>query len=346
MKRKNVIILSTAILSLACLIGCGGEKHETLQWPSDGLFSQVPKPNSEYGRIGLDLDDSMSATIYEITVDDWNDYVEECKNTGYTIDAIEENDSYEAYNEAGYQIDLSFRDYDENDLSFEMFVYAPKNKGAIAWPTVGLATLLPTPSGNEGEITVDSSSQFNAYICNMNMDAYNQYVADCQNAGFIVDYSNEERYYDADNENGDSLRITYEGFNTISIRLYAAEESAPSTNDGSQDETSATEENENQIETIIEDTSAPTNGIDPDFKAMMDEYEAFFDEYIAFMQNYNNSGNSLDMLGDYASMMTRYAEFAEKIDSVNTDELTNEELAYYTEVTARVTQKLLNASLE
>lgn len=104
-------------------------------------------------------------------------------------------------------------------------------------------------------------------------------------------------------------------------------------------------ETEQVPETPVE-TSAPTSSIDSDFKAMMDEYEAFFDEYIAFMQNYNNSGNSLDMLGDYASMMTRYAEFAEKIDSVNTDELTNEELAYYTEVTARVTQKLLNASLE
>ena len=50
------------------------------------------------------------------------------------------------------------------------------------------------------------------------------------------------------------------------------------------------------------------------------------------------------MMGDYASFMSRYADFAEKLDAMDESELTNAELAYYMEVTSRCSQKLLLAA--
>ena len=64
------------------------------------------------------------------------------------------------------------------------------------------------------------------------------------------------------------------------------------------------------------------------------------------MQHYMNdeSDSTLSMMGDYYHILTRYTEFAEKIDAFDESELTNAELAYYLEVTNRVSQKLLRVA--
>lgn len=73
---------------------------------------------------------------------------------------------------------------------------------------------------------------------------------------------------------------------------------------------------------------------------------AFIDDYVVFMEGYANSDsdNLAAMMGDYASFMSRYADFAEKLDAMDESELTNAELAYYMEVTSRASQKLLLAA--
>ena len=50
------------------------------------------------------------------------------------------------------------------------------------------------------------------------------------------------------------------------------------------------------------------------------------------------------MMGDYCSILAVYTEFAEKMDAFDESELTGAELAYYTQVTSRVSQKLLTVA--
>ena len=86
--------------------------------------------------------------------------------------------------------------------------------------------------------------------------------------------------------------------------------------------------------------------IRPEVKEFLDAYEACMDEYVDFMQKYMNADPSsmASMMGDYYRILTRYTEFAEKIDAFDESELTNAELAYYLEVTNRVSQKLLRVA--
>lgn len=109
------------------------------------------------------------------------------------------------------------------------------------------------------------------------------------------------------------------------------------------------------VEPKAEPTAEPTpepqatvseNEIRPEVKEFLDTYEACMDEYVAFMQKYMNADPSsmVSMMGDYYSILARYTEFAEKIDAFDESELTNAELAYYLEVTNRVSQKLLSVS--
>lgn len=82
---------------------------------------------------------------------------------------------------------------------------------------------------------------------------------------------------------------------------------------------------------------------DSDFKATMDSYEAFFNEYVAFMEKYAASdGTDLSLLSDYSTYMSKYADVMAKLDALDTNSMTADELAYFTEVQARITQKIAN----
>ena len=93
-------------------------------------------------------------------------------------------------------------------------------------------------------------------------------------------------------------------------------------------------------------TAAAENEIRPEVKEFLDAYEACMDEYVDFMQKYMNADptSMVSMMGDYYGILARYTEFAEKIDAFDESELTNAELAYYLEVTNRVSQKLLSVA--
>ena len=96
-------------------------------------------------------------------------------------------------------------------------------------------------------------------------------------------------------------------------------------------------------------TQAPAiseSDIRPEVKEFLDAYEAFMDEYVEFMQKYAKAdANSMAaMMGDYFGILSRYAEFSDKIDALGEADLTNAELAYYLEVTNRVSQKLLKVA--
>ncbi len=88
-----------------------------------------------------------------------------------------------------------------------------------------------------------------------------------------------------------------------------------------------------------------TGGVDPNLKAALDEYEAFIDEYIAFMKKYSSDpGNAISMLADYTDMLTRLANFADKINGMDTNSMSAADYAYYMEVVTRVEKKMLTVA--
>ena len=84
--------------------------------------------------------------------------------------------------------------------------------------------------------------------------------------------------------------------------------------------------------------------IDPDFKAAVDSYEAFFDEYVAIMKKYKENPTDLSILTDYATYMGQYADMMQKFEAWENEDLNKAELAYYIDVQARITKKLLEVA--
>ena len=85
--------------------------------------------------------------------------------------------------------------------------------------------------------------------------------------------------------------------------------------------------------------------VDPEFKAALDQYEAFIDGYCDFLEVYlkADTNTQLSMVEDYAEWMSQYAEVMDAVRTLDAcqDEMTPAQLSYYVEVTARVSQRMI-----
>ena len=88
--------------------------------------------------------------------------------------------------------------------------------------------------------------------------------------------------------------------------------------------------------------------VDPEFKTALDQYEAFIDGYCDFLEVYLKADTNaqLSMMEDYAEWMSQYAEVMDAVRTLDAcqDEMTPAQLSYYIEVTARVSQRMIEFS--
>ena len=88
--------------------------------------------------------------------------------------------------------------------------------------------------------------------------------------------------------------------------------------------------------------------VDPEFKAALDQYEVFIDGYCDFLEVYlkADTNTQLSMMADYAEWMSQYAEVMDAVRTLDAcqDEMTPAQLSYYIEITARVSQRMIEFS--
>lgn len=204
-----------------------------------------------------------------------------------------------------------------------------KTVDTFTWPSSGLATELPKPKTNRGEISSNSDTYFYATLQEVTHSDYDDYIQSCKDAGY-TDFSGEGTdYFKAKAPSGAGLNLSFDGEDkTLEITLNKAQESTDESTDAA-DESSAG--------SSTESTPATSSS---DFRAMMDGYEQFMNSYVEFMKKYENSDDTASMLADYGSMMQQYSDWSQKFDSVDESSLSAEDQAYYLEVQGRVLQKL------
>lgn len=327
-KMKYLTKCLFLLLFTFSLGACGGKKG--MPWEAKGIGNILPEPDTGRFEGLLDLEDSFSAHVNDVSLDDFQEYVEKCKDNGFIVDSEETSDGYDAYNKEGCSLSLSYMAISD---MYYISLYGSRVEGTFDWPTTGLATLIPVPETNIGSITIDSSSQLNVFVGETTKEKYDEYVKKCIDKGFTVGHSKGEKYYRAHNKNGDSLDIEYQGFKTMRISMYA--------NNDSDKDSSSSNDSDKQTNTDA-NTETNTTGIRPEFKELMDSYEDFFDEYISFMEKYETSNDTASMLSSYTDYLSKYSDMMKKLKEVDQEKLSEEEALYYSEVTLRITQKLAN----
>lgn len=330
-----IILAIIVVIGVIGFLGGGGDK---IAWDDIILGDMLPEPPANKGEIHTNSADDLWIDINDLSSKQFNDYIEACKEKGYTVDAESNSSSYEAYNAEGYSLQLSHYG-DEADMSIRL--EAPMQLGTITWPNSTAGNKLPTPKSTTGEFSFEHDDSFFVYVGNMTKDDYNEYVNACSEKGFNVDYNKGDTYYQADDAEGWRISLAYEGNSIMTIRIDAPNEEEPEET-SKPEETTKPEETAQPEETTKPEDTPNDSGIDPDFKAAMDSYEEFMDEYVAFMKKYSDNPSDLGLLPDYAKFMADYADFVADFEKWEDAELNTEETKYYIEVQSRVNQKLLD----
>lgn len=233
------------------------------------------------------------------------------------------------------------------------------------------ADLLPVTedyfkNGDVAIINPDGGSQYYFRVTNFTDDEYEAYVEACKAAGFddvhyegdigtdnkmYLAYALDQKYYLDITTNHEinavdiSCRIVDEIETTETESAQATETETTEVTETESTENSATTSTDTESSTQTDATVSSTD-IRPEFKEAMDNYEAFFDEYCEFMKKYNESDDTTSLLADYASYMVKYTDTMQKMNNISGDELTDAEVAYYAEVSAMISAKLIEAGAQ
>ena len=329
-------ILIAVILVLgivASLTGNKGSKKDKIDWSTMILKDVIPEPPSNKGTLYENSDEELWVDLDGITDEQYNTYLNECIDRGFTVDAEKSSYSYEAYNEEGYSLKLSHIS-DGLDITLN----ASMQMGTISWPTGTAGSLIPAPKSTTGKFNYEYDKSFSVYVGDTSQADYDEYVTACSDNGFTIDYDKGEKYYRADNEDGYHLSLSYEGNN---IMLVSIDE--PDEEDTSKAETSSTAESTEAEDDSTDESNSSSVGADgmrTDFKEAMDSYESFMNEYCDFMKKYNANPSDTSLLADYATYMGEYATFVKEFEEWDSEEMNDTELAYYLEVQSRVTARL------
>ncbi len=318
------ILLAIIVVFIGSLVvSAGGEK---IVWDEMILGEILPEPPAAKGKIHENSAEELWVEINKISDKEYNDYVESCKNKGFTVDAVLNSYSFNAFNADGYKLSLSY--YSSNTM-LSMQLECPMEMETISWPTSTAGKKLPVPKSTIGKFSYEHDDSFFVYVGDTSKTDYANYVNACSKKGFNIDYDKGDDYYYADNKEGWHISVRYTGNNTMTIEI-----NAPDETDNSADETKP-------ASTEKESTD---NSLNSDFKAAMDSYENFMDEYVEFMKKYKANPSDLGLLADYADYMSKYADFVEDFGKWENENMSAAETAYYIDVQARVNKKLLEVT--
>jgi hypothetical protein len=336
-KGKVILLIIVALIAIFMISRCKGSsndaKNSKLDWPSNGLATMLPEPDTDKGKVEINSDTAFSATLAEYPADDFSNYVNACKDKGFTVDADQTGTGYDAFNEEGYKVTLSyFKSKEELTVRLE----APDEMSTITWPTSGPGSLLPAPPSTQGSIVNDTSKLYQVNVGDMDKNAFSAYAAQCKEAGFDVDYSSGDTYYQANNADGAKLRVDYKGANVVSIWVDVSDASSAGSDAAS---SSASTDSS---------TTADSSLITPEFKETMDSYEEFMNKYCEFMVKYTDAdaADQASMLADYTDLMQQEADWAQRMSAVDESTLSDADDAYYIEVQARVSKRLIDAGVQ
>lgn len=335
------VIAAVALIAIISAISGGKGKGEKIEWSKIELRDQLPEPPSNRGTLFENSDEEFWVSLDGVSDDQYNDYLDACVDKGFTVDADKSSYSYKAYNADGYSLDMS---HIGDGLSITL--KAPMKFGSITWPSSTVGNMLPAPKSTTGKFSYEHDDSFFVYVSETSKADYDQYVADCSANGFNIDYDKGDTYYRADNADGYHISLKYEGNNIMAVEIKASKNSdagtsEPATTEPSTETTAPSESN--ATETKPNDTDL-VDGMRKDFKDAMDSYEAFMDEYVAFMKEYSDNPSDVGLLADYTKYMSKYADMVEKFDKWESEDLNDAELAYYIDVQARVSKKLLDVA--
>lgn len=255
-KKHRIVAGLLSVVMLFGLNGCGDDSEaERVDWTILELGDVLPQPKSKTGEIHTNTESDLWVDISKTSETEYKEYIEACKEKGFTIDSESSSIGFSAYNADGYKLDLTHYKSSE-EISIRL--NSPMEMSEIQWPKSEIGTLLPIPKSTVGQISWEASYGFVIYIGETTKEEYNAYVDECWERGFTLDYHKGDTSFWADNEDGYHVSLKYEGNNIMFIRIDEPDEVKTETTDEPESvpkaEETPTQSSESGKDSSLEDT--------------------------------------------------------------------------------------------
>ena len=97
----------------------------SIAWNEIVLSDRIPELYSDEGYLMKNTRDDLMVSVYDIPIKEYYGFVGGCKDMGYTVDSIEDVESYTAFAADGFR--LSVRYSVRRDGTVEIHLFAPKD---------------------------------------------------------------------------------------------------------------------------------------------------------------------------------------------------------------------------
>lgn len=128
-KRWIVLIVIIGIFVISKIYGYIQDNMktngQTYRWPDTTLAKMLPQPDSDRGEIISNSETGFNINIRKTSEDDFKDYVDKCREKGFTEDYDQTEHSYSAQNKDKYDLDLF---YTEDEKEMKITLYAPEKE--------------------------------------------------------------------------------------------------------------------------------------------------------------------------------------------------------------------------
>lgn len=183
-------------------------------WPTDGLASMLPTPDSNSGEVKTSNDSNFKAEVLDSDQSAFDVYVDECKEAGFTVDAEKNSANFQAWNSDGYELNVNLW---KDDNKYYVTLESPIELSEITWPTVGPAAVVPAPESTLGKTDVNTDERYCVWIGNTSIKDYSAYVDTLISSGFNVDYSRQDKWFKAENSEGYDVHAEYLGYDIMYV---------------------------------------------------------------------------------------------------------------------------------
>ncbi len=101
------------------------ENAKEFTWPDSDLAKLIPKPKSTVGEIIIDSSSSLSVDVANTSQKDFDDYISQCREKGFTENYSRSDTSYSAENKDGYSLSLLYFE-SSSEMDINLHEPAPK----------------------------------------------------------------------------------------------------------------------------------------------------------------------------------------------------------------------------
>lgn len=96
------------------------EKWSDIYWPKSELAKTLPVPEKLYGIVNWDNADSLDVDIANVTVAEFNAYIDKCIEAGYNIDYSRYDKSFSAENTDGNELDVRYEYFNVMNINADL----------------------------------------------------------------------------------------------------------------------------------------------------------------------------------------------------------------------------------